>query len=104
METMRPDQDATKKPYLFYLSAGQHTLSMGVTLGFMAQTMRVLNDDLVDMSTLTRQMLMITGPKPDPNMEWELADQIPDLIPRLKAGALAIDQEMAPAALALSGC
>lgn len=27
-----------------------------------------------------------------------------ELIPRLKAGALAIDQEMAPAALALSGC
>src|SRR5581483_5733252 len=85
LETLRENQLPQGKPYLFYLTKGEHVIQMGVTLGFMSETMRVLNEELVEMSELSRQMIMITGPNPDPNMEWDLHEKIPDLLPRLQA-------------------
>ena len=85
LETLRQDQQPQGTPYLFYLAKGQHVLELKVTLGFMSETMRVLDDTISEMSQLSRQMLMITGANPDPNMEWDLDQQIPDLVPHLKA-------------------
>ncbi len=84
LETLRENQSPDGKPYLFYLTKGEHVIQMGVTLGFMAETVRKLDDTLSEMSILSRQMLMITGAHPDPNMEWDLHEKIPDLLPRLQ--------------------
>ena len=90
LETIRPEQleivDGKKtEPYLFYLSKGEHLLQMEVTLGFMSETQRVIDTTLGEMSAMSREMLMITGGTPDKNMEWDLHEKIPTLVPRLKA-------------------
>jgi ABC-type glycerol-3-phosphate transport system substrate-binding protein len=58
---------------------------MEVTLGFMSETQRVIDTTLGEMSAMSREMLMITGGTPDKNMEWDLHEKIPTLVPRLKA-------------------
>lgn len=84
LETMREEQLPSGKPYLFYFSKGEHILQMDVTIGFMSEAVRVIDQTLSEMSQLSRQMLMITGSQPDPNMEWDLHEKIADLLPRLK--------------------
>jgi hypothetical protein len=39
---------------------------------------------LSEMSQMSREMLMITGSQPDVNMEWDLHEKIPTLVPRLQ--------------------
>ena len=85
METMRKDQLPGGEPFLFYLTRGEHILQMEMTLGFMSETVRALDQSLSEMSLLSREMLMVTGAHPDPNMEWDLHEKIPNLIPRLQA-------------------
>jgi ABC-type glycerol-3-phosphate transport system substrate-binding protein len=85
LRTLREHMDDAGKPYLFYLTKGDHELQFTVTLGFMGEIIRSLDNQLVEMSRLSRQMLMITGSTPDPNMEWDLHEKIPDLLPRLEA-------------------
>ena len=84
METMRENQLAEGKPYLFHLTKGKNVVQMDVTLGFMSETMRELDLMLSEMSQMSREMLMITGSQPDVNMEWDLHEKIPTLVPRLQ--------------------
>jgi len=51
----------------------------------MSETQRVLDQTLSEMSSMSREMLMITGAQPDVNMEWDLHEKIPTLVPRLKS-------------------
>lgn len=84
LETIRPDQNAGQTPYFFYLTKGEHVLQMDVVIGFMTETVRAIDQSLLEMSTLSRQMLMVTGNNPDPNMEWDLNDKIPGLVDKLQ--------------------
>jgi ABC-type glycerol-3-phosphate transport system substrate-binding protein len=87
LETIREEQLPSGKPYLFYLTKGEHILQLEMTLGFMAETTRVLEQSLTEMSLMSREMLMVTGAHPDPNMEWDLHEKIPGITDRLKAVA-----------------
>ncbi|MBI3970266.1 MAG: extracellular solute-binding protein [Chloroflexi bacterium] len=84
-ETMRVDQKPEGAPYFFYLTKGEHTVQMEMTLGFMSETVRAIDQSLTEMSLMGREMLMVTGAHPDPNMEWDLHEKIPNLIQRLQA-------------------
>jgi ABC-type glycerol-3-phosphate transport system substrate-binding protein len=84
LETMREEQMPDGKPYLFHLKRGENIIQMDVVIGFMAETVRAIDQSLTEMSTLNRQMLMVTGSHPDPNMEWDLHEKIPGLVDRLR--------------------
>lgn len=71
--------------YLFAISKGKHVLRMEVTVGALSETLRTLDVLVTEMSNLNREMLMITGINPDPNMEWDLHLKIPDLRDRLRS-------------------
>ncbi len=72
--------DSRGEPYLFYLSAGEHTLTMTVKMGELADLIYSINDDVLLLSRVLRQIIMITGSDPDPNYLYELDKQIPDLL------------------------
>ncbi|MAG36601.1 MAG: hypothetical protein CL878_10220, partial [Dehalococcoidia bacterium] len=76
-------KEASGDPFLFALKQGKHTLRMQVTVGALSETLRTLDVLVTEMSNLNREMLMITGVNPDPNMEWDLHLKIPDLVDRL---------------------
>jgi ABC-type glycerol-3-phosphate transport system substrate-binding protein len=84
--------DSTE-PYLFYLTAGEHLLEMRSIVGPAAETVRVVDGITRDMSELARHVILLTGSEPDPQMEWDMEKEIPDLVPRLLSMAEALERE-----------
>jgi ABC-type glycerol-3-phosphate transport system substrate-binding protein len=77
--------DKNGDPYYIYLTKGEHTIRMTSMVGPMARTIRMLKWATLELSKLNRAIVMITGPTPDPNFDWEIHKKIPELLPRLKA-------------------
>lgn len=71
--------DENGEPYLFYLEAGVHELKMDVKLGKFTEIVERTVDDLQYLSDLTREITKITGTDPDPNYEYELYRNMPEL-------------------------
>lgn len=80
-----------KEPYLFYLTAGKHTLRMQVTLGDMAPLLEDMQDTVYDLNELYRQIIMITGTEPDFYRDYYLEKTIPGLTARLTGLADTLD-------------
>lgn len=79
------------KPYYVYLEKGEHTLSLEVSLGKIADISRKLEDLIFDVGKMYRQIIMITGTTPDANRDYRLYDQIPTLTDELKKYVKTID-------------
>ncbi|HLH72803.1 MAG TPA: hypothetical protein VKX96_05930, partial [Chloroflexota bacterium] len=88
----RPHQ-ANGQPYLLYLTKGQHTIRLTPVLGELRDVIWSVDDAQQAMADLLRQVMLITGPQPDPNRVWDLTTQIPDLVPRLQKMADDLDQQ-----------
>lgn len=71
--------DEEGEPYLFYLEEGIHELKLEVKLGSFTEVIERTIDDLQYLSDLTREITKITGTSPDPNYEYELYRNMPEL-------------------------
>lgn len=71
------------EPLYFYLEEGDHTLTMTVKLGRMAQVLEHVQDMMDDSASLYRRIIAITGNDPDVNYDYELDKLIPDLSERI---------------------
>lgn len=76
-----------KDPYLFYLTKGKHELRMEVTLGDMALFLRTIESSVLDLNTIFRKIVMVTGTKPDEFRDYQLELKIPELLDVLKKEA-----------------
>ena len=76
--------DENGNPYLFYFEPGEHTISMRVKVGRAAETIRLLGTDDQRVGGIGRAITYLTGPNPDPYMEYEVHKQIPELLPKLE--------------------
>ncbi len=76
--------DEKGKPYVVYLTKGEHDFSLSVTLGEFSSLARELQPQIKELGTLYRQIVMITGESPDANRDYNLFGQIPDFENRLK--------------------
>lgn len=70
-------------PYLFYLTAGTHSLRMEVVLGEMEQMIEQMQGTLLEVNALYREIIMITGTDPDTYRDYSLETAIPDLEDKL---------------------
>lgn len=75
-ETLSDEQG---EPYLFYLEKGKHELTLEVKLGEFTPIIERTIDDLQYLSDVTREITKITGTDPDPNYEYELYRNMPEL-------------------------
>lgn len=75
-ETLSDEQG---EPYLFYLEAGTHELTLEAKLGEFTTVIERTIDDLQYLSDVTREITKITGTDPDPNYEYELYRNMPEL-------------------------
>lgn len=73
-----------EEAFLFYLEAGEHELTMEVSLGIYGQLISDLQDVIDNLNKIYREILIYTGPSPDPFRDYELANRIPNLIERFK--------------------
>ena len=71
--------DKDGNPYFVYLSEGEHTFSLSVTLGDFSEVYRDLSSIVEEMGSLYRKIVMITGETIDANRSYELFKQIPEL-------------------------
>lgn len=77
-------EDENGDPYLIYLSEGEHTLRLSVTLGALYEPLNQVADALELMNEVYRDILAITGADPDIYRDYYLEDEIPDLIENLE--------------------
>lgn len=84
-----------KNPYLFYMTKGEHEITMEVRIGPMRDVIRTLEDVSRDMAVISRKIIMITGFEPDKNFEWDLDKRIPDLVDQLGRLAKRMDDAIA---------
>lgn len=74
------------EPYLFYFEQGKtHTLTMEVSLGAYGPLIARIQDAINNLNKLYREILIYTGPEPDPYRDYQLHERIDDLSGRLQA-------------------
>lgn len=73
-----------EEPYLFYLTKGEHTLSMRAVVGEMADSIQHLQEVSDAIGLMTHDIQMITGTSPDPNFDYEIDKKMPYLIEEIK--------------------
>lgn len=87
IETLHRDNPKTgeAEPLLMHLTAGEHTITMVAEVGPYQGIVEALTEDTQKLSDLYRRIIMVTGPTPDPNFEYELGKKVPELVEDLKA-------------------
>lgn len=73
--------------YLFYLNEGKNTIRMEVQVGDLGEVLELVTDTSQKMSELTREVIRVTGTNPDPNADWKLDRNIPNIVERLESMA-----------------
>lgn len=72
--------DESGQPYLFWLTAGEpHTLTLECAGGPMAEVLKGMSDAVLDLNTIYRSIIMVTGITPDIYRTFYLEDEIPTL-------------------------
>jgi len=72
------DQDGN--PYLYYLTEGEHILTLEVTLGEQAKALNVAQKSLSRLNEAYRKILMVTGATPDKYRDYQIEKNLPDVL------------------------
>lgn len=72
-----PGEDG--KPFLFYLTKGKHQIKLELTMGDLAETIRMVRSSIQQLNALYLKIIMITSASPDPLRDYELEKKIPEL-------------------------
>lgn len=72
-------------PYQFFLSKGTHTLRLEATLGTAASHLQAVDEALTELNQIYMDVVMVTGPDPDVNRDYQFEKSIPDVIERMAA-------------------
>ncbi|MCR4621603.1 MAG: extracellular solute-binding protein [Clostridiales bacterium] len=76
---METAQDENEVPYLIHLTGGTHTLRMEVVLGRMAEIISRVQQCVLDLNGIYRQVLYITGVSPDQYRDYQIERSLPGL-------------------------
>ncbi len=76
---METAQDSNEDPYLIHLTQGAHTLRMEVVLGDMAEIISRVQQCVLDLNGIYRQVLYITGVSPDQYRDYQIERSLPGL-------------------------
>ncbi|MCR5297149.1 MAG: extracellular solute-binding protein [Clostridiales bacterium] len=77
---MRTLSDENGNPYRFYLTQGDHTFRMEVTLGEMGPVLKDVEDSIFRLNQIYRKLLVLTGVNPDRFRDYNLAKVYPEAI------------------------
>jgi len=90
--TWRVDTLGGADPFLFYLPAGHHTIRMEATMGSYATYLQDIQESVLRISALYRQIVMITGSSPDPQRDYQIGRRLPHLEDALRAERIEMDR------------
>lgn len=83
--------DGNGEPYLVYLEAGMHEITLTAQLGPISSVIERTTNDISVLSEITRDITKITGTEPDPNYEYDLYRLMPELSGELEELASSIE-------------
>lgn len=72
--------DQEGNPYRFYLTQGNHTLRLEVTLGRLGAILERLEDSTYRLNQMYRRILVYTGASPDKYRDYNIQDMYPEII------------------------
>ena len=84
-----------EQDYLFYLSKGEHTVTMTVVLGDMADVVSRVSDTITGLNADYRRILMITGSSPDIYRDYGYEELIPDVLKDMEKRATELREVIA---------
>lgn len=70
-------------PYLFYLTAGEHTLRLEAVLGGLSDAISRVDSAVRVLNDAYRRVMMITGSAPDTDRDYQLGKKLPGLVDTL---------------------
>ena len=82
-------------PALIGLTKGTHVIRLSTTLGLVGQALAVIQQTDQRLGELQREILMITGPTPNPQVDYNLPQNVVDLIPQMQSIVSALRQQAA---------
>ncbi len=71
--------DANGEAYRFYFEAGHHTIRMEVVLGEFSEIVGLVEDAIRQLNTIYRQVIKVTGVKPDTFRDYQISAILPEL-------------------------
>ncbi len=81
------------EPYEFYFEAGKiHEIKFEVTLGNMSDILQEVNDITNKLNAIYRKILIVTGPTPDVNRDYQFDVIMPDVISDLQTQSQRLQQ------------
>ncbi|MDQ0059291.1 extracellular solute-binding protein [Paenibacillus harenae] len=66
-------------PYLYHLTKGKHRIKLELTMGELAEIIRMVRSSIQQLNALYLKIIMITSAAPDPLRDYELDKKIPEL-------------------------
>ncbi len=71
--------DENGEAYRFYLEEGKHTIRMEVVLGEFSEIVGLVEESVQQLNDIYRQVIKVTGVKPDKYRDYQLAATLPEL-------------------------
>jgi len=71
--------DNEGEPYLFYFDKGRHTLKMEVVLGEFSEIVGLVDESVLKLNAIYRQVIRIIGTTPDTFRDYQIARVLPNL-------------------------
>lgn len=90
------------EPYYIYLEKGSHQIKLETTLGQFGSVVKSIQDSLIEINTIYRDILIITGSSPDQYRDYKLDKLIPQTIEEMKTQADKL-QKIAQAVFSYTG-
>ncbi|MGP4078787.1 extracellular solute-binding protein [Pseudalkalibacillus sp. R45] len=75
--------DANGKPYQFFLEKGEHELTLVSNPSPYQPVISTIKDVMKEVNDLSLEIQMATGKSKDLYRDWDIEEQIPDIVPRL---------------------
>ena len=72
--------DSKGNPYLYYLTEGEHTLTLEVTLGEQSDALNVAQKSLSRLNEAYRKVIMVTGANPDKYRDYQIEKNLPEVL------------------------
>jgi ABC-type glycerol-3-phosphate transport system substrate-binding protein len=93
----------TEEAYLYYFEAGKtNTITMEVSLGIYGPLIAQIQSSIANLNDLYREILIYTGPAPDPYRDYQLADRVDNLLERIRTERANL-QDVRDTIIAVSG-
>ena len=70
--------------FLFYLEAGTHELALETSLAQYGVLIDQIQSSISNLNKLYREILVYTGPEPDPYRDYQLTERIDNMVERFR--------------------